>query len=209
MFGRTLLCIYDGQPINLQKKTKTTYRNRALTYTDTEDEYSTQSENDDENQDSRSAIRKTATKPNQRSIMDNQKYSDKNIQHTNTTTRKARTNAKNPEYKIDNPMPTLDNNNFPQLQKQTEKEDNQQEQNTTDNQKNQMTPEATVIPETRLEAMPDITAIPETDPEAMPQTQIPGILSPSVVTTTDLKYYEKYLTPHLKRLIHPLQISMI
>ena len=44
MFGRTLLCIYDGQPINLQKKTKTTYRNRALTYTDTEDEYSTQSE---------------------------------------------------------------------------------------------------------------------------------------------------------------------
>ena len=141
--------------------------------------------------------------------MDNQKYSEKNIQHTNTTTRKARTNAKNPEYKIDNPMPTLDNNNFPQLQKQTEKEDNQQEQNTTDNQKNQMTPEATVIPETRLEAMPDITAIPETDPEAMPQTQIPGILSPSVVTTTDLKYYEKYLTPHLKRLIHPLQISMI
>ena len=63
--------------------------------------------------------------------MDNQK----NIQQTNITTRKARTNATKPEYKIDNQKPTLDS--FPQLPKQTHKEDNQQQQKTTDNQKTQ------------------------------------------------------------------------
>ena len=52
MFGRTLLCIYDDQPINQQRKRKATYRNRAPTYTNTNDKYSTESENDDENQDS-------------------------------------------------------------------------------------------------------------------------------------------------------------
>ena len=59
----------------------------------------------------------------------------KKILQTNITTRKARTNATKPEYKIGNPTPTLDNNNFPQLPKQTEKEDDQQQQKTTDNQK--------------------------------------------------------------------------
>ena len=39
MFGRTIICIYDNQPINQQRKT--TYRNRTLTYTNTEDQYST------------------------------------------------------------------------------------------------------------------------------------------------------------------------
>ena len=66
MFRRTLLCIYDDQPINQQKKTKTTYTNQTPSYTDTEDEYSTQSKNEDENQDSRSPVQKTATKPDQK-----------------------------------------------------------------------------------------------------------------------------------------------
>ena len=204
MFGRTLLCIYDDQPINQQKKTKTTYTNQTPSYTDTEDEYSTQSENDDENQDSRSPVQKTATKPDQkqtrnyRSITDNQKNITKKIQQTNITTRKARTNATKPEYKIGNPTPTLDNNNFPQLPKQTEKEDDQQQQKTTDNQKTQMSLQTMVISETRPEDMPDITAIPETDLEAMPQTQTPEILSPSVVTNKRFQALQKHEAPHLK-----------
>ena len=70
----------------------------------------------------------------------------------------------------------MDNNNFPQLPKQTEKEDDQQQQKTTENQKTQMTLETMVIPETRPDDMPDIMAIPETDLEAMPQTQTPKTL---------------------------------
>ena len=118
--------------------------------------------------------------------MDNQK----NIQQTNITTRKARTNATKPEYKIDNQKPTLDS--FPQLPKQTQKEDNQQQQKTTDK-KNQMTPETTVIPETRPEEMPDIITIPETDLEAMSQTQTTEILSPSVVTNNRIQIPQKTL----------------
>ena len=197
MFGRTILCIYHDQPINQQRKTKATYRNRTPTYTDTEDEYSTKSETDDENQDSRSPIRKTTTKPNQEqtrkqpSITDNQKNIEKNIQQTTITTRKAKTNATKPEYKIDNPAPTLGNSNFPQLPKQTEKEDDQQKQKTTDHQKTQMTSETTAIPETRPEDMPDIMAIPETGLEAMPQTQTPEILSPSVATNNRFQTQQK------------------
>ena len=188
MFGRTILCIYDDQPINQQRKTKTTYRNETPTYTDTEDEYSKKSKTDDKNQDSRSPIRKTTAKPNhqqtrnQPSIIDNQKNIEKNIQQTNITTRKAKTNSTKPYYKIDNPTPTLDNNNFPQLPKQTEKEDDQQQQKTTENQRTQITSETMVIPETQPEDMPDIMAIPETDLEAMPQMQTPEILSPSAIT---------------------------
>ena len=117
MFGRTLLCIYNDQPINQQKKTKTTDRNGTPTYTISKDGYSTQSENDDENQDSQSPIQKTATKPNQQQIRNQRSTMD--IQQTNINTRKARTNATKPEHKIDNPTPALDNNNFPQLPKQT------------------------------------------------------------------------------------------
>ena len=49
------------------------------------------------------------------------------IQQTNITIRKARTNVTESECKIDNPTPTLDNNNFSQLPKRTQKEDNQQQ----------------------------------------------------------------------------------
>ena len=96
MFGKTLLCIYDDQPINQQRKTKTTYRYRTPTYTNTNDKYLTESENDDENQDSWSRIRKTATKPNQQEtknqqpIMDSQQNIEKIIRQTNITTRKVR-----------------------------------------------------------------------------------------------------------------------
>ena len=76
----------------------------------------------------------------------------------------------------------MDNNNFPELPKPIEKEDDQQQQKTTDNQKTQMTSETIVIPETAPEDMPDIMAIPETNLEAMPQMQTPEILSPSAVT---------------------------
>ena len=86
----------------------------------------------------------------------------------------------------------LQNNNFPQLPKQTQKEDNQQQQKTTDK-KNQMTPETTVIPETRPEEMPDIITIPETDLEAMSQTQTTEILSPSVVTNNRVQIPQKTL----------------
>ena len=54
MCGRKILCIYDDQPIIQQRNTKTTYRNRTPTYTDTKDQYSKKSKTDDENQDSRS-----------------------------------------------------------------------------------------------------------------------------------------------------------
>ena len=128
---------------------------------------------------------------NQLSIIDNQKNIEKNIQQTNITTRKAITNSAKPYYKIDNPTPTLDNNNFPQLPKQTEKEDDQQQQKTTDNQKTQMTSETMVIPETPPEDMPDIMAIPETDLEAMPQMQTPEILSPSAVTNNKFQTLKK------------------
>ena len=92
----------------------------------------------------------------------------------------------------------MDNNNFPQLPKQTEKEDNQQQQKTTDNQKTQMSLQTIVISETRPEDMPDITAIPKTDLEAMPQTQTPEILSPSVVTNKRFQVLQKHEAPHLK-----------
>ena len=92
----------------------------------------------------------------------------------------------------------MDNNNFPQLPKQTEKEDDQQQQKTTDNQKTQMSLQTMVISETRPEDMPDITAIPETDLEAMPQTQTPEILSPSVVTNKGFQALQKHEAPHLK-----------
>ena len=85
----------------------------------------------------------------------------------------------------------MGNSNFPQLPKQTEKEDDQQKQKTTDHQKTQMTSETTAIPETRPEDMPDIMAIPETGLEAMPQTQTPEILSPSVVTNNRFQTQQK------------------
>ena len=85
----------------------------------------------------------------------------------------------------------MDDNNFPQLPKQTEKEDNQQQQKTTDNQKIQLTSEITVIPKTRLEDMPDTIAIAVTDLQAMPQTQSPEILSPSVVTKNRFQTLQK------------------
>ena len=56
-----------------------------------------------------------------------------------------------------------------------------------------MTPETTVIPETRPEEMPDIIAIPETDLEAMSQTQTTEILSPSVVTNNRVQIPQKTL----------------
>ena len=84
----------------------------------------------------------------------------------------------------------MDNNNFPQLPKQTEKEDDQQQQKTTDNQKTQMSLQTMVIS--------DITAIPKTDLEAMPQTQTPEILSPSVVTNKRFQALQKHEAPHLK-----------
>ena len=129
---RAILYMYHNQPINQQRKTKTTYRNRTPIYTNTEDEDSTQSETDDENQDSRYPIPKTTTTSNhqqttnQSSTVDNQNKIEKNIQQANITTRKVKTNATKSDQKIDNPTPTLDNNNFPQLPKQTEKEDDQQ-----------------------------------------------------------------------------------
>ena len=56
-----------------------------------------------------------------------------------------------------------------------------------------MTPETTVIPETRPEEMPDIITIPETDLEAMSQTQTTEILSPSVVTNNRVQIPQKTL----------------
>ena len=85
--------------MNQQRKTKTTYRNRTPIYTDTEDEDSTQSETDDKNQDSPHPIPRTTTTSNyqqttnQSSTVDNQNKIGKNIQQTNITTRKVKTNA--------------------------------------------------------------------------------------------------------------------
>ena len=99
MFGRAILYIYHNHPMNQQRKTKTTYRNRTPIYTDTEDEDSTQSETDDKNQDSPHPIPRTTTTSNyqqttnQSSAVDNQNKIGKNIQQTNITTRKVKTNA--------------------------------------------------------------------------------------------------------------------
>ena len=99
MFGRAILYIYHNHPMNQQRKTKTTYRNRTPIYTDTEDEDSTQSETDDKNQDSPHPIPRTTTTSNyqqttnQSSTVDNQNKIGKNIQQTNITTRKVKTNA--------------------------------------------------------------------------------------------------------------------
>ena len=182
-----------NQSINKEKQlTETEHRHTPILRTNTQ-----QSEIEDENQDSQSLVRKNSTTSNQQqarkqpSITDNQKNIEKNIQEANITTRKTKPNATKPDYKIDNPTPTLDDYNFPHLPKQTEKEDDQQQQKITDNQKTQLTSDITVIPETRPEDMPDTIAIPEIDLQAMPQMKTPEILSPSVVTNNRFQTLQK------------------
>ena len=177
-----------NQSINKEKQlTETEHRHTPILRTNTQ-----QSEIEDKNQDSQSLVRKNTTTSNQQqarkqpSITDNQKNIEKNIQEANITTRKTK-----PDYKIDNPTPTLDDYNFPHLPKQTEKEDDQQQQKITDNQKTQLTSDITVIPETRPEDMPDTIAIPEIDLQAMPQMKTPEILSPSVVTNNRFQTLQK------------------
>ena len=173
---------YPERPANQPtEKNKNNLQKQDTNITDSKDAYPTQSEIDDENQDSQYPTQKTATKPNQQQTRNQRSIMD--IQRTNITTRKTRTNVTESDYKITtshncqnkHKKKTTNNNRKPQTKK------------------NQMTPETTVIPETRPEEMPDIITIPETDLEAMSQTQTTEILSPSVVTNNRVQIPQKTL----------------
>ena len=170
MFGRTVLCIYNEQPVKKRAPRYRNYTNDTDTDTDTDDtsndtninhsdtgheninQENTQQKNPKENN------KNTQNQPPQSQQTLKENTTDQLNKHNNFTLRKPKQNIQNQEYTMEKLPPENNNANYPSLQTSTTDQKNANPTKTTNAKTSTPTPKT-----------PEIAVIPET--QIMPETQ--------------------------------------